>query len=226
MRRIRWFSADWPVSLRTLAAKMRANPFKEDSIQGFIVDRVRENLIDGRFIEKISFQETSTDPFGEEHSFERLIYRQLEFSLSTDFPSIELRDAPRSTQAYVSKLVEFSNFQVTIVPLAVDLIQWANFFESTVKGQITIDSIQISGLEIERGVTAKIIVSGDKDVRDALKNIVRTKKYELERVHVKLSMNSNFIPIQLTNSGAAKLDEAFVSELLPALRSSLPRPTL
>ena len=70
MRRIRWFNAEWPVSLRTLAAKMRANPFREDSIEGFIVDRVRENLVEGRFIEKIAFQETSRDPFGSEHSFE------------------------------------------------------------------------------------------------------------------------------------------------------------
>jgi hypothetical protein len=224
MRRIRWFNAEWPVSLRTLAAKMRANPFREDSIEGFIVDRVRENLIEGRFIEKIAFEETSTDPFGEEHTFERLVYRNLEFVISSGFPNIELWDAPRSTQAYVSKLLEFSNFQVAIVPLSVDVIQWAKVFESAVKGKVTIDSIQVAGIELERGVTAKIVISGDKDVRDALKSIVKTRKYAMERAQLRLTMNSKSIPIQLTDTGAAKLDDAFVEEFLPALKASLPRP--
>lgn len=225
MRRIRWFNAEWPVSLRTLAAKMRANSFREDSIEGFIVDRVRENLIEGRFIEKIAFQETSTDPFGEEHSFERLIYRQLEFGISSKFPNIELWDAPRSTQAYVSKLSEFTNFQMAISPLSVDLIQWTNSFEAALKGKITIEAIQVVDVELERGVTAKIFVTGDRDVRDSLKSIIKTKKYELERVQLRLSLNSSFIPIQLTNSSAVKLDEAFVDELLPVLRATLPNPT-
>lgn len=224
MRRVRWFNAEWPVSLGALASKMRANSFKEDSLEGFIVDRVRENLIEGRFIEKVAFQETSTDPFGQEYNFEHLIYRTLEFGISTGFPNIELWDAPRSTQAFVSKLLQFTNFQMSITPLSVELIQWANSFESAVKGKVTIESLQVAGIEVDRGISAKITLDGDRDVRDALKGMVKTRKYELERVHLRLSMNSSVIPIQLTKSGAARLDEAFVDELLPALRATLPRP--
>ncbi len=223
MRRIRWFGADWPVSLRTLAAKMRANPFKEDSLDGFIVDRVREGSVEGRFIEKISYQETITNPFGEERVFDHVVYRQLEFNLSATFPNIELWDAPRSTQVYVNKLLEFSNFAVSIDPISVDLIQWANVFESTVRGKITIDSIQISGLEIERGVTAKIVVSGDKDVRDALQRIAKAKRYELEIVQLKLFSDGVLVPIHLTNTGSVRLEAAHIDAFLPGLRSSLPK---
>src|SRR5215469_13253307 len=130
MTRVRWFTAEWPVSMRTLAAKMKSEPFREDRLQGFIVDRVREDSVEGRFIEKISYKETIKSPFGEEEVFDRVIYTQLEFNLSNKFPHLELWDAPRSTQAYISKLLEFSNFGVSIESLSVDLIEWTNLFET------------------------------------------------------------------------------------------------
>jgi hypothetical protein len=223
MQRIRWFKADWPISLRALASKMRADPFKEDGVEGFIVDRVREDSVQGRFIEKISYKETIKSPFGEERVFDRIIYTQLEFNLTNNFPHLELVDPPRSTQSYISKLLEFSNFALSVEPLSVDLIEWTNLFQATVKQDVTINSVHISGLEIQRGVTAKVVVTGDKDVRGALELIARKRQYRLEKVHLQVFSNGAAVPIYLSNSGSARLETLDVDEFLPALRSSLPR---
>lgn len=137
------------------------------------------------------------------------------------FPHIELWDPPRSTQSYISKLLEFNNFEVAIEPLSIDLIQWATAFELSINQKITIDFIQISGFEIERGVTAKIVVSGDKDVRDALQRIAKTKTYQLDKIHLKLFLDGALIPIQLANSGSVKLEAEHVDPFLSKLRSSL-----
>jgi hypothetical protein len=225
MRRIRWFKAEWPISMRALASKMRADPFKKDGSEGFLVDRVREDSIEGRFIEKISYTETITSPFGEEQVFDRIIYTQLEFNLTNKFPHLELWDPPRSTQGYISKLLQFSNFAVSIEPLSVNLIEWANLFQAIVKEKVTIDSVQISGLEIQRGVTAKIVVSGDKDVREALELIARKKEYQLEKIHLQLFSNGSAVPIYLLNTGSVRMENSHVDNFLPALRSSLPRNT-
>jgi hypothetical protein len=224
MKRIRWFAAKWPVTLRTLASKMRSHIFKEDSFDGFLLDRVRENIVGGRYIEKVSFQETIKDPFGDERTFDRILYRQLEFNLFPTFPNIEFLDAPRSTNAYLSKLLELTNFELTVSPLSVDLIEWADSFQKLAKAKLVIDSIQISGLEIERGVTARMTIAGENDVRDALQRVTGSKKYELERLHLKYFVDSVLIPIQLTNTGSAKIDDEFADDLLPWLRSSLPHP--
>jgi hypothetical protein len=221
MRRIRWFKAEWPVTLRTLAAKMHSDAFKEDKNEGFLIDRVRENSVEGRFVEKYSYEESVISPFGNESVFERVVYTQLEFGLSNTFPHIELWDPPRSTQSYISKLLEFNNFEVAIEPLSIDLIQWATAFELSINQKITIDFIQISGFEIERGVTAKIVVSGDKDVRDALQRIAKTKTYQLDKIHLKLFLDGALIPIQLANSGSVKLEAEHVDPFLSKLRSSL-----
>lgn len=224
MRRIRWFAAKWPIGLRTLAAKMKSHPFREDSLNGFIIDRVRDDFINGRYVEKISYQETLTTPFGEQQIFDRTEYRQLEFNLFSNFPHMEFWDAPRSTQSYVSKLTELNNFSLTITPLSIDLLKWVASFQSVANAKVTIDSLQISGLELEPDVTARFSIAGNKDVREALQRVTKGKRFDLERVQLKLLHENRIVGLQLINTGAAKLEDSLVEDFLPALRQSLPVP--
>jgi hypothetical protein len=224
VKRIRWFAATWPISLRTLATKMKSQVFTEDSDSGFIIDRTRENLISGRYVEKISFQEILTTPFGDEQVFDRILYRQLEFNLFTTFPNIELWDAPRSTQAYVSKLIELNNFEVTLAPLSVDPLKWLSGFQRLVNTNVTVDSLQISGLEVEPNITARISIAGGQDVREALQHMTKGRRFDLDKVQLKLVHEGEIVNIQLTNAAAAKLDESIVEDFLPALRQSVPMP--
>jgi len=226
VRRIRWFAAKWPISLRTLAARMKANPFREDNLSGFIIDRVRDNFINGRYVEKVDYQETLTTPFGEQQIFDRTEYRQLEFNLSSTFPHMEFWDAPRSTQGYVSKLTELNNFSVTITALSVDLLKWIASFQALIDAKITIESLQISGLELESDVSARVSIAGNKDVREALQRITKGKRFDLDRIQVKLPYENRIASLQLFNTGAVKLEDALLEDLLPALRQSLPTPQL
>lgn len=222
MKRIRWLSAQWPVPLRILASKMKANAFTEDSYDGFVVERVRDTSVEARYIEKITYQETVTDPFGNEEIFDRVSYRQVDFNLFEDFPNIELWDAPRSFQAYVSKLLELSSFSLSISPLRVNLLDWAVAFQAELRKQVTIDSMQIAGLELETGVSAKVLVTGDKDVRIALDHFVKGRRYVVEKLQLKAKFDSKLAPIHLTNHGSAKIPEDVLEYLLPLLRNSLP----
>jgi hypothetical protein len=221
LKRIRWLSAQWPVPLRILASKMKANAFTEDSYDGFVVERVRDTSIEARYIEKITYQETVTDPFGNEESFDRVSYRQVDFNLFEDFPNIELWDAPRSFQAYVSKLLELSNFSLSISPLRVNLLDWAVAFQAESKKHVTIDSMQIAGLGLETGVSAKVLVTGDKDVRIALDHFVKGRRYVVEKLQLKAKFDNKLAPILLTNHGGAKIPEDVLEYLLPLLRNSL-----
>jgi hypothetical protein len=224
VKRIRWFAAKWPIALRTLANKMKSHPFREDSLNGFIIDRVRDNFVNGRYVEKISYQETVTTPFGEQQVFDRTEYRQLEFNLFSAFPHMEFWDAPRSTQSYVSKLMELNNFSLTITPLSIDLLKWVASFQAIIKAKVTIDSLQISGLELEPDVTARFSIAGNKDVREALQKFTKGKRFELERVQLQLLHEASGVSLQLINTGAAKLEESLIEDFLPALRQSLPAP--
>jgi hypothetical protein len=61
-------------------------------------------------------------------------------------------------------------------------------------------------------------------VREALHRIAKGKRFELERIQLKLSQQNNMVNLQLINTGAARLDDELVEDLLHVLRQSLPTP--
>jgi hypothetical protein len=204
---------------------MKASAFTQDSYDGFLVERVRETSIAARYIEKLTYQETITDPFGNEEMFNYVTYRQVAFNLFTDFPNIELWDAPRGIQTYLSKLLELSDFSLSVNPLQVKLMDWVEALNTQIAKKLIIDSLQVSGLELEEGVNAKVLVQGDKDVREALNRLTKNKRYILEKLQIKVPFDGKITPIYLANNGTAKIPEEIADDILPLLRISLPNPS-
>ena len=59
MKRVRWLKVDWPVSMQKLGERMKAQLFTPNSQEGFVVERVTEDLVEGCFIEKLTIQNTN-----------------------------------------------------------------------------------------------------------------------------------------------------------------------
>lgn len=222
MKRIRWLSAEWSAPLRILASRMKADAFTQDSYDGFLVERVRDTYIEARYIERLAYQETLTDPFGNEEFFDRVTYRQVAFNLFADFPNIELWDAPRNIQAFVSRLLELSDFSLSVDHLQVNLLDWVEAFRREVQKDVIIDSVQIGGLEIQDGINAKVLVRGNKDVRKALEHFTLGKRYTLEKLQLKALFFKRMVSVHLVNNGSAKIPDEVTDDLLPLLRISLP----
>lgn len=222
MNRVRWLSAQWPASLRTIGNRMKASPFTEDSVDGFAVERIRDDFIEGRFIEKYAYQEINSDPFGKEEVVERVGYRSTEFTLYSQFPHVELKNGQRSTRDFVNRLLQTCNFDLVVAPVTVNLLDWVSTFQDSLGKRITVDSLQISGVELEAGITGKILLKGDKDVREAVDHIVGGKKYVLEKIQMKLETGSQRVTVHLANNGSAKVPPDHTNDLLPMLRKAIP----
>lgn len=222
MNRVRWLNAQWPSSMRTIGTKLRAMPFSEDSMDGFVIERVRDDFIEGRYIEKYIYQETISDPFGKEEVVERTGYRTTDFTLFSQFPYIELRNGQRSIKEFVNKLLQACNFTLVVTPMSVSLLEWVSSFQKITGEKVVVDSLQVSGVALEKGITGKILLKGDRDVREAVDNIVGGKKYTLEKVQVKISSAGKSLSIHLANNGTAKIPPDHASGVLPLLRQSVP----
>jgi hypothetical protein len=220
MNRIRWLNAQWPSSIRTIGNTLKRMPFTEESIDGFAIERIRDDFVEGRFIEKLVYDEVLSDPFGNEDTVERITYRSTAFTLFAKFPYIELRNGQRSIKEFVNRLLQACDFDLVVSPITVNLLEWVDTFQSNIGTKIVVDSLQVSGVELERGITGKILLKGERDVRDAVKGIVGEKKYTLEKIQVKLSLAGKGLCLHLANNGTAKLPPDFEDELLPLLRQS------
>lgn len=222
MTRVRWLRAEWPDSIRALATKLKANQFTREGLDGFIIERVRDTFIEARYIQKLSYQETITDPFGADVVFDRTEYRTTNFTLYSAFPHIEVRDPPRNLNEFLNKLQEICNFSATVAPVSVNILDWAARFQKVVGQKIIVDSLQVSGLVLENGITAKILISGEKDVRGALQAVLENRMSTLDKLQMRCSSGSKLVPIQLSTSGTAKIPDDHLHFFLPMLQQSLP----
>lgn len=221
MKRYRWLKARWPISMRVLAKHLRAKAFDGVQVEGFVLDRVRDDFIDARFVEKVEYDDTVTDPFGVESSFHRLEYRKCEFKAMLDGPGLELVDAPRGVQTMVSRLAEATDFALSISPLSVDVLAWATAVQRRLNVAAVVDSLQVGAVELSPGVQAKAVVKGSVDVLAATQALVHGKQHVIEKVQIRFS-GPKRMTLLLTKSGVARFDQEPSEELLAVVRSSLP----
>lgn len=222
MKRVRWLSAEWSTSMRSIGDKMKSMPFTEDSIDGFAIERIREDFIAGRFIEKYAYEEINSVPFGRDEVVERVGYRSTEFILHNQFPHVEIHDGQRSIKDFVNRLLETCNFNLIISPVAVNLLDWIAAFQKKTDQKLTVDSLQVSSVKLEDGIVAKILLKGDRDVREAIDRVVKDKKYVLEKLQAKIILNGVRVTVHLTNNGCVKVPTDHATELLPLLRATIP----
>lgn len=222
MNRIRWLNADWPTSMRAIGNKLNKLPFTEDSMDGFTIDRIRDNFIEGRYIEKYTYQELLANPFGKEELIERTGYRSTDFILFSNFPHIQLKNSQRNIKDFVNRLLEACDFKLVVSPITVNLLDWVASFQRMTDQKIIVDSLQLSGVALEDGIIGKILLKGERDVREAIGNIVGDKPYTLEKVQIKLNDIGKSISIHLANNGTAKIPTECTNDLLPLLRQSFP----
>ncbi|MGF6856654.1 hypothetical protein [Paraburkholderia sp. CI3] len=220
MKRYRWLKAKWPISMRVLAKRLKAKSFEEDSTEGFVMDRVRDDYIEARFVERVEYDDTITDPFGKELSFHRVEYKQCEFRASADGPGLELIDAPRAVQAMISRLAEATDFGLAISPVSINAVEWAKGVQRFLNVNGFVDSLQIGSLELAPGVEAKVLVRSSKDVLGASNRLVDGKKHVIEKVQLKLPAARKTVLI-LSRNGTVRIDADTPADSLPSVRAAL-----
>ncbi len=220
MKRYRWFKAEWPLSMRALAKRLKSKPFIGDESEGFVIDRVRDDFVQARFVERMEYDDTVTDPFGKELSFHRVEFRQCEFRAAAESPGLELVDAPRSVQALVSRLAEASEFSLAISPLSVDVLAWATSVQKLLNLQGVVESLQIGSLELGPGVMAKAVIKGSTDVLGSGAALIEGRRHVVEKVQLKFpgSKRTNLL---LTNSGVLKVESERPEEIVSTVRQAL-----
>jgi len=207
--------------MRHLAERLRSQSFEGEQVEGFVLDRVRDDFVDARFVEKIEYEDTVVDPFGVESTYHRVEYRKFEFKAMLNGPGLELVDAPRGVQTLVSRLAEVTDFALSISPLSVDVLAWATVVQERLNVAGVVDSLQVGAVELYKGVQAKAVMKGDGDVLAATKALVHGKQHIIEKVQIRFSEPKR-MTLLLTKSGVARFHQEPSEDLLSIVRSSLP----
>jgi DNA-binding Lrp family transcriptional regulator len=222
MTRVRWLKAEWSASLKAMEAKMRAEQFRQNSNEGFILEKTRKNFVGGRYIERLNFTETIIDPFGAEINFNRVEYRTIVFRLTNVYPEIELLDVPRGYQRFISKLSTLNEFNVVISPLKVKLPEWVRNIKDSVGVGVAISSAFLSGIDLGSGISAKAIVKGEGEMSNAIGRLTGKQDYEIDKLDIKFNYADIMQGLQLQSSGSVNIHTRSSENVLQLLRETLP----
>lgn len=219
-KRYRWLTVQWPIALSTLGERLKARPFGGDVTHGFVVDRIRNDILEARYVERIEYTERITDPFGNELLFDRIEFRQSFFCASTRGPGLEVRDPPRSLQPLMNRLSEATDFEVAINPCKVDVLVWAENFQARIGRPLVVDSLQMNSLQVEDGIMAKILIKGSRDVRTACTALAANRNFQLEKIQLRLEGAAGTVVLSSGGAATLKADDP-EGTLLEHLRGAL-----
>lgn len=186
MNKYKWLIVNLPMNLVALSELLSSYKFKNDSQQGFIISKASKNELTGKFLEKRVLIKEVFNPFGLPNEVSTVDYIITEFSFhlipSKDYYLLELKNAPRTVKPFINFLNKAMGFGFTLKEFKFDPIQFSSKIES-VFGEIMINKVSVSELNLNNKATANIQISSETDVREVLTNkIFVSKKFKIKSI--------------------------------------------
>jgi hypothetical protein len=220
MKKVRWFGVTWPFSMWTLAKHLKRLSFEDARAVGFIVDRTREDSIEARFFERVSFTETVRDPRGTEYQYERVSFSVLQFRCSPQFPQLEIIDAPRSTKSFMNLLSEATSFEISIDTPTVNLELWLTELQKRFPDDFLCDAVRVAEFPVSDSSRARVAFSSSKDVREDARKFLSTQRITFDKAQVRLRFLGEQASLSLSPDGAIRSEKEITIELANAVRDA------
>jgi hypothetical protein len=206
-----------------MAARLSSSPLELDGDMGFKIEKVRSETVDANYYERFSWTESGVDPFGREFSFERVGYKVVRFTLSKNYPELEVVDAPRGLSSLFSRIAELTDFEAIIEPLRIDVLHWTTALQDAYMGLFRVAGMSVSDLGVEEGITGSLTLnSRTQDVRAAATRLLLRRTYSVQKVQVAMRSRASDALLTLTSDGSVRSGTDIDPDILSAVRQAMP----
>ncbi|WP_163006122.1 hypothetical protein [Methylobacterium brachiatum] len=222
MIRHRWIRAQWPIDMRTLASRLGKLEYKSDAQAGFILGRARADIVEGRFVERVSVSERVVNPFGGEQLFDRVEFRIAEFRATDGDHGLEIINPPRSTTMFLNHLSEACDDALALEAMDINPLLWGASISDQLGEQCRFLSLQLSKLSLSETVSAQIVLNGTSDVRPYLEDLTRGRKFLIDKVKIEIGEKRKHSVI-LGRQATVSSSQFMSPTLLHIIRSTIAR---
>jgi hypothetical protein len=216
--RVTWFLLQ-PASgnvFDALIEGVQNDQFTSEITSGFLLDILRPDFAEGRFVERFTLVDAITDPFGNKNEVERVTYSQLSFRLSRKAPHIEIYDAPRQTHSFINRLGEFTRGTVAIYSPEISIATWLAALAAEATSS-TVNRLLIADVQLDRSVQCKIALSGIEDVRGQIASVIGKRAYRISQATGRFHFKAG--DVQLTVKEDCRITIGVRNEkVMPVLR--------
>ncbi|EKN5020703.1 hypothetical protein ACNSPB_26730 [Yersinia enterocolitica] len=186
MRKIKWIKIGSDFSMTQMAEKLLLDSFTEEKAKGFILNKVRNGFLQGRFIEKVIFEDRISSLFGEDTIIERVEYKITDFSFDEDsYPIAVITNPPRTLKPFANALVKNLGLGVSLEEVIVNPFIWIS--EISKKYPIAVNQIDISQMQVSEYALAKMQISSTKDLLDYYEKELAKRQVRVDRVNLSIS---------------------------------------
>jgi len=205
--RIKWFILNHSTSVfGKLRDGMLKNDLVPDARTGFRLEHFDEKQVLGRFIVRNEISESVEDPFGNNVTFQRVLYETTKFRIDEVSSILELQDPPRSTREFFNKLAALAEYGIGIETPAVDLLRWINRIEDRV-GNVVVTKLQGTGISLSLKATAQLLVTGSEDVRSHFTALTGKRSSIFSRAKVQFFYDNCSYDLEINNQGSTNINK-------------------
>lgn len=220
MKKYRWYIAKWSIDLDKIASSMMDSLFYHDSTFGYKIDRIRNNLIKGKYIEKREYQESIEDPFGNTSLVNRVIYDIIQFSISISKLNLEIIDPPRKLSGFLSSLSEINNHEAIISPIEINIETFIDVIKVNFKNFV-VKYIKSNKLALPNGILGKLELKGEKDVREIFLNMTSNNLSSIDACGFNFLSKNGISYFEIYKNGTIKIFSKDREYILPFIRQAI-----
>jgi hypothetical protein len=212
-----WYAVDWRNNFQNIAKAIKNNLYNDEREKGFVLEQTRHEMIKGIYYRKNTYDVISKDPHGNEIINNNIKYDAINFCLSNSSTGVEIINPPRSSIFFFNELSYFSDFNIVIKKLNIDILDLIHRIESALT-LLYITKIVLSDIHLSEGVTENLVISGKQDVRRYLTDL---KQYNLKRVQIAYQNNNNIFKSEINSNGYIISDDRDKKFLIDIAREYL-----
>lgn len=183
---------------------LSANRFSSNSATGFLFDKRSRNLTEARFIEKVVLVDTFTDPLGNEYRQERIQFSELKFHLRTTRPQLIVWNSNPTFRAFTGRLLELSDFRLSITPLAWQPLDVVEQFNSEFQS-VLVYAVVPYPLNVTPSIVVRLAFEGSEDVRKHVRAFPKLRKAKFSAIKFQFESDSRIMKCEVKESGTFTL---------------------
>jgi hypothetical protein len=192
-----WYSVNWKNNFQRIAKAIKINSYSDERTKGFVLEQTRHEMIKGIFYRRNVYDVISKDPYGKEIINNNIKYDAINFCLSNTSTGVEIINPPRSSMFFFNELSYFSDFDIVIKKLDIDVLDLIHRVESMLT-LLYVTKMVLSDIHLSEGVTENLVISGTQDVRKYLTDL---KQYNLKKVQISYRNNNNIFRSEINSNG-------------------------
>ena len=179
MVRYKWLQAYLPLDIKELAQRMLDNEFADARQEGFIISKSTNTELSGKYVEKIIKKEMVEDPFGFAIETESIDFYTCRFLIQANSKFIRIVTPPRSLRKFINALREITGFGLIVSEPSVDPQSWLRALTKVVDN-LELVNIRSSGIKASDYASAKLEISGSRDVTEAYRIMLDGKRHTVD----------------------------------------------